>query len=121
MELFVLSIAPNTDWLDSCESKSILSFPMLTMHFLLHERPGFQSHEDISQMLDMALREEEVIEYSFMLEEEPLIDAYFNDGAKEETHEFKSMSFKDNEEDHNPDSPQTSQEWMMEYESLAGN
>jgi len=28
-------------------------------------------------MLDMALREEEVIEYSFMLEEEPLIDAYF--------------------------------------------
>lgn len=91
---------------------------MLTTHFLLHEGPSFQSHEDISQMLNMAFREEEVIEYDFMLEEEPLIDAYFNDGAKGETHELESLSFKDNEEDLNPESPQTLQEWMMEYEKF---
>ena len=89
---------------------------MLTTHFLLHEGPSFQSHEDISQMLDMALREEEVIQYGFMLEEEPLIDAYFNNNAKVVTHELESISSKDNEEDLNIESPQTLKEWMMEYE-----
>ena len=61
MELFVLSIAPSIDWLESCKHKSIPSLPMLTTHFLLHEGPSFQPHEDISQMLDMVPREEEVL------------------------------------------------------------
>ena len=78
---------------------------MLTTHFLLHEGPSSQSHEDIAQMLDMALWEEEVIVYGSMLEEESLIDAYFNDGAKGETHELESMSSKDNEEHLNPNNP----------------
>lgn len=57
MELFFLSIAPNTDWLESCKPKRILSLPMLTMHFLFHEGLGFQSHEYICQILGVALRE----------------------------------------------------------------
>lgn len=56
MELFVLSIAPSIDWLESCKLKSIPSLPMLTTHFLLHERPSFQSYGDISQMLEMAIQ-----------------------------------------------------------------
>jgi len=40
-----------------------------------------------------------------MVEEESLIDSYFNDGAKGETHELESMSTEDNEEDLNPESP----------------
>ena len=105
MELFVLSITPNTDWLASCKPKNIPSLPILITQFLLHERSSFQSHEDISQMLDMALWEEEVIEYDFMFEEGPLIDAYFNNNAKRETHELESISSKDDEEDLNPESP----------------
>jgi len=104
MELFVLSIAPSTDGLESCKPKSIPSLPMLTTHFLLHEGPSFQSHEDISQIRYDPSREE-VIEYGFMLEEEPLIDAYFNDDAKGETHELEIMSSKNNKEDFNPESP----------------
>jgi len=52
-----------------------------------------------------------------MLEEGPFTDAYFNDGAKGETHELENMSSKDNVEDLNLESPQTLQEWMMEYEN----
>lgn len=127
MELFVLSISPNTDWLESCKPKSIPSLPMLTTHFLLHEGSGFQSHEDKCQMLDVALREEEVTEYGFLLQEECLdpspnhhdqvIDVYLKDSVEKETRELANMSPKDNDnEDMDPKSPPMLQEWMMECE-----
>jgi len=68
-------------------------------------------------MLNVALREEEDIGYGFMFEEGPLIDAYFNNNAKGETHELESMSSKYDKEDLKPKSPQTLQEWMMECET----
>lgn len=65
---------------------------MLVMHLFLHEGAGFQSHEYVCQMLDMAPREEEVIEYGFTLEEQhpnpspnhqdQMIDTYLEDCAE---------------------------------------
>ena len=52
-----------------------------------------------------------------MFEEVPLIDAYFNGGAKGEIHEVENKSSLSNEEELNPENPQTLQEWMMEYEN----
>lgn len=107
---------------------------MWTKHFfspdvgcaLLHKGPSLQTHEDICQTLDVALWEEEVIEYGYMLEEEypypslnhqdQVNDAYLEDCAEKEIHELESMSSEDDEEDLDPKSLQVLQERMMEYE-----